>query len=183
MNTMDAIYARRSTRKYNDRPVEREKLKAIAEAGNQAAIAGKLEFAVITRRSALDMLQSAAKNIMLRSGNDFLVKRANTPGFEVLYNAPAAIAVIADAAEDPQAAGMNTANAACAAENILLAATELGVSSCYTVSSTLGFADPEVRNEVGVSEGKAVICIIALGYSDDKPEPKKRDTSAISWLE
>lgn len=183
MNTLDAIYARRSTRNYTDQPVEKEKLETIVRAGNQAAIAGKLDFVVITRKSVLDLIQNTSKEVMLNSGNDFLTKRANTPGFEVLYNAPAAIAVITDTANDPQTAAMNTANAACAAENILLAATELGIASCYTVSSTLGFAVPAVNQAAGIAENKTVACIIALGYSHDTPSPVKRNTDNITWCE
>ena len=38
MNTLEAIKARKSVRSYQDKPVESEKIKAIVEAGNMAAM-------------------------------------------------------------------------------------------------------------------------------------------------
>ncbi len=183
MNTLEAIKARKSTRSYTSQLIEKEKLEQIVTAGNQAAIAGKLDFVIITNASVLDTIQKTAKGVMLQSGNDFLITRANTPGFEVLYNTPAAIAIVTDAANDPQSAGMNNANAGCAAQNILIAATELGIASCYTAASTLAFMVPEVKSAIGIGEDKTVACMIALGYSDDNSEPIKRTSDNISWCE
>lgn len=183
MNTFEAINSRKSTRRYTTQPVEKEKLEQIVSAGNKAAIAGSLDFAVITNAAILDMIQKTAKAVMLKSGNDFLMMRANTPGFEVLYNAPAAIAVITEATNNPQSAGMNNANAGCAAQNMLLAATALNVSSCYTASSCLAFAVPDVKKAIGISEDKAVACIVALGYSEDDTPVRSRSDKNIKWCE
>lgn len=183
MNTFEAINARKSTRSYTKQTVEKEKLEQIVAAGNQAAIAGKLDFLVITNASVLNTIQKTAKNVMLQSDNSFLQMRANTPGFEVLYNAPAAIAIITDTAEDTLTVGMNYANAGCAAQNILIAATELGLASCYTASSALAFSVPEVKKAVGVAEDKTVACIVALGYSEDDSNPVKRSTDNVFWCE
>lgn len=183
MNTLDAINTRKSCRSYISQPVEKEKLEIIASAGNQAAIAGKLDFVVITNKEIIDIIQKTAKNVMLQSDNDFLLMRANTPGFETLYNAPAAIAIVTDTTTDPQNIGMNYANAGCAAQNILIAATELGVASCYTASSTLAFMLPEQKKALGIAEDKTVACIIALGYSKNNTPAIQRNPDNISWCE
>ncbi len=183
MNTLEAIAARKSTRAFTQQPVEKEKLEQIVKAGNSAAIAGILGFSVITNAEVINNLQITAKNVMLQSGNDFLIGRANTPGFEVLYNAPAAIVIFANAPQDAMAAGTNAQNAGCAAENILLAATELGVASCYTVSSTLGFMVPGMKEIIGIDADKEVICVIALGYAAQETPQNERKTDNIIWCE
>ena len=53
---------------------------------------------------------------------------------------------------DVQGMAMNAANAACAGQNMLIAATSLGLGSCYTVSPTLAFMVPEVKAAAQISE-------------------------------
>ena len=66
MNTLEAIFSRKTIRSYTEQSIEREKLETIVRAGNQAAIAGKLEFVVITNRNILDQIQKEAKAFFLR---------------------------------------------------------------------------------------------------------------------
>ncbi len=167
MNTLEAIKTRKSVRNFTDKAVEIEKLKEIAQAGNAAAKAGKVTFNVITDANVLAAIGNASLEIMKNSGNDFLIMRASTPGFSPLYNAPAAIAVSAPATEDPIMKSQNDANIACAAENILLAATELGLGSCYVVAGTLGFMIPDIKALAKIPAENAVGCIVVIGYTED----------------
>ena len=107
MQTLDAIFTRKTIRSYTDQAVEKEKLETIAQAGNQAAIAGKLEFVVITNRNILDQIQREAKAFFLRSGVEKLVMLASNPNYEVLHNAPAGIAVVISDTTNPHASKMN----------------------------------------------------------------------------
>ena len=70
-------------------------------------------------------------------------------------------------AADPNTAGMARANAACAGENILLAATKLGLGSCYLESPTLAFNIPEVAAAAKIPEGAQPQAVIVFGYTDD----------------
>lgn len=163
MNTLEAIAARRSVRAYDDRPVSHIDMQTLLD--------------------ALDAVQAAAKEAMLASGSPFLEGRAGTPGFEALYNAPAAIAVAVPREEDPTAAAMGAASAGCAAQNIMVAATDLGLGSCYTACGALAFAVPSVASAVGIPEGMQVVCVIAVGVAADAAEPHARGTADAIWCE
>ena len=183
MNTLEAIHARKTIRSYKSQMVEREKLEAVVYAGNQAAIAGKLEFVVISNREVLDAIQKEAKNFFRNSGIEKLVNLASNPNYEVLHNAPAGIAVIIDVTNDPHAMKMNAENTGCAVQNMLVAATELGLGSCFAESASVAFMGPNLKKAIGISEDKTVSAIVALGYSENLTSAVKRSTSNITWCE
>ena len=179
MDTLEAIDARKSVRSYNDTPVEAEKLKAVAEAGAKAActaMAGGVHISMVSSAEALGTINAAAIEAMKVSGNDFLAKAASAPNFSPFYHAPA-LAVIS--VPEPDAMGMCTQNAACAAQNMLIAATDLGLGSCYIVSATLAFGSPEARAAAGIPEGQRVVVAVALGYSDDDAPHSPRSTDEL----
>lgn len=170
MNTFEAIRARKSVRTYQDKPVEVEKIKAVVEAGNMAAgtpMAGKVYFHVITTPEILQQVASGTKSVMQQSGVEMLMKLSADPSYNPLHNAPVAVAISTDPANDPNTQAMSTANAACAGENMLLAATELGLGSCYLMSPTMAFNIPEVRAAVKLPESVQPVALIVFGYTDD----------------
>lgn len=132
-----------------------------------AAKAGKVFFSVITKGELLDTISETAKTIMQNSGNDFLMKAASAPGYSPIYHAPAMIVISTEISEDTQTQSMGIANAACAAENILLAATELGLGSCYLVSATLAFTVADVKSAAGIADNHQPICAVVFGHIDD----------------
>lgn len=183
MNTLEAIFSRKTIRSYTEQSIEREKLETIVSAGNQAAIAGKLEFVVITNREILDNIQQAAKNFFLQSGIEKLVMLASMPGYEVLHNAPAGIAVIINNATDPHSLKMNAENTGCAVQNMLIAATELGLGSCFAESGSVAFSDPALKDVIGIGADKTVSAIVTLGYTENKIPAVKRNSDNITWCE
>lgn len=184
-STMETIKTRKSVRSYLDKAVEPEKVKAIAEAGNMSAKAAKLSFYAITNPATLREVAETAKEMMKNSGNDFLAMRAGTPGFDPIYNAPAIVVVTAASSMPGFGNEINIASAGCAGENMLLAATALGLGSCYTVSPTLAFANPTLRAKVGMGEDESPICVIVFGYTDDtKPHaPRPENPANIKYID
>lgn len=170
MTTLESIRARKSVRKYLDKPVETEKIKAVVVAGNMAAstpMAGKVYFNVISNKNLLAQIASGTKAVMAKSGMPMLEKIAANDAYNPVYGAPVAVVVSVDPAKDPNTQGMSRANAACAGENMLLAATELGLGSCYLESPTMAFAIPAVREATKLPEGAQPAAIIVFGYTDD----------------
>lgn len=170
MNTFEAIRTRKSVRSYRETPVEPDKIKAVVEAGNMAAgtpMAGKVYFNVITNADLLNDISQNTKAVMQKSGVDMLVKMSLNPNFNPLYNAPVAIVISTDKAEDANTVSLAGANAACAGENMLLAATDLGLGSCYLVSPTMAFNVPAVCEAAKLPENTQPMAIIAVGYTDD----------------
>lgn len=170
MNTFDTFKARKSVRMYLDKPVENAKITAIAKAGNMAAgtpMAGKVYFTAIGNKELLSKIAAATKTVMGKSGVDMLVKLSSDPAYNPMYNAPAAIIISVDKADAPNTANMAVQNAACAAENMLLAATDLGLGSCYLMTPTMAFTIPEVREAAKLPANTQQVCVVAFGYTED----------------
>ena len=74
--TLEAIANRKSVRTYTNDIVESDKLEKILNVGNEAARAGEIYFTVVTNKEVLNMVAETGKNVMLNSGNDFLVNTA-----------------------------------------------------------------------------------------------------------
>lgn len=175
MNTLEAIANRKSVRTYTNDIVESDKLEKILNVGNEAARAGEIYFTIVTNKEVLNMVAETGKNVMLNSGNDFLVNTASIPGYNPIYNAPIMVVISGKTTTDVQGMAMNAANAACAGQNMLIAATSLGLGSCYTVSPTLAFMVPEVKAAAQISEDLTPSCVILIGYSEDTRKHAERE--------
>lgn len=170
MNTFETMRNRKSVRTYQEKAVETEKIKAVVEAGNMAAatqMAGKVYFNVISNPEVLSQIAEGAKAVMQDSGMEMLVKLASNPAYNPIYKAPVAVVISTDKAENQNSQGMARANAACAGENMLLAATELGLGSCYLESPTMAFYNPAVCAAVKLPENVQPQAVIVFGYTDD----------------
>jgi nitroreductase len=103
------------------------------------------------------------------------------PNFKNIFrNAPAVIFV---AAPEGLFAGENVG---CLAQNVMLAATELGLGTCFLGSVQMMFAEPamaEYLQSLGFSEGYKLRYALAVGYPDEAPEAKPRDMSKIKFVE
>lgn len=188
MNTIEAIKTRKSVRSFKAQPVEREKIQAVVEAGAMAAgtpMAGKRRFIVITNAELLTMMSDATKRVMATLPNPMFQKMAANPDFCPTYKAPVAVVIVTDNAADDNSRAMLTANAACAGENMLLAATSLGLGSCYLVSPTMAFFNPAFCTAVGMPEGAHAEAVIVMGYTDDdKPHaPRANMDEMITFVE
>ena len=175
MNTFEVFKKRKSVRKYLAQTVEDDKIKAVVEAGNMAAgtpMAGKVYFNVITNPEVLQQIVTGTKTFMQKSGIDMLVKLSSNPAFNPIYNAPVAVVISTDKVGNPNSESMARANAACAGENMLLAATDLGLGSCYLESPTLAFNIPAIRDAAKIAENMQAQAVIVFGYTDDTTSHK-----------
>ena len=179
---IDAIEARRSIRAYKDTPVEREKLQFLAECGVKAPSAmnrQEWELRIVDSKAWIDDCTATYLNAVEGTGKADYMK--NAPGFKNIFrNAPAVIFV---AAPEGVFAGENVG---CLAQNIMLAATELGLGTCFLGSVQMMFAEPAMKGclqSLGFSDGYRLRYALAVGYSDETPEPKERDMSKIKFVE
>jgi nitroreductase len=68
----------------------------------------------------------------------------------------------------------------------MLAATELGLGTCFLGSVQMIFAEPDMAKYVeslGFSEGYHLRYALAVGYPDEEPEAKSRDMAKIKFVE
>ncbi|MBQ3026072.1 MAG: nitroreductase [Alistipes sp.] len=178
---IDAIEARRSIRAYKDTPVEHEKLQLLAECGVKAPSAmnrQEWEVRIVENKEWIDNCTAAYLKAV--EGTD-KAKYMLTPTFKNIFrNAPAVIFV---AAPEGVFAGENVG---CLSQNIMLAATELGLGTCFLGSVQMMFAEPAMAEYVaslGFSEGYRLRYALAVGYPDEAPDAKPRDMTKIKFVE
>ena len=175
MNVIEAIKTRRSTRKFKARAVEMEKLQQIVEAGRFGPTGGNAQgnhFFVISNATALmmlkDMVQTAFAKMELRDDlykslkNSIMLSQKGNYSFS--YNSPVLI-VIANKKDY----GNNMADVACAVENMMLAANELDLGSCYINQLKWLNEEPSIRGylgTLGLKDDERVYASVAIGYAD-----------------
>lgn len=178
---VEAIEARRSIRAYKDASVEREKLQLLAECGVNAPSAmnrQEWEVRIVDSKEWIDTC--TADYLKAVEGTD-KAKYMLTPTFKNIFrNAPAVFFV---GAPDGVFAGENVG---CLAQNIMLAATELGLGTCFLGSVQMMFAEPAMAKYVeslGFSDGYRLRYALAVGYPDETPDAKPRDLTKIKFVE
>ena len=170
METFEAINKRKSIRGYLDKQIDSDELKAILEVANKAPNAGPFYVTVIQDKELLRQINDKTKANMLAS-EGFMKERASIPGYEPLYNAPTMVVI--STPEVP----FSEINVACSITTMCIAATDLGIGSCYVVSPIQTLVETEFFEQLELPEGYVPISAMLLGYeSDDKvvspPRPK-----------
>ena len=175
--TLNAINSRKSIRSYLDKPVPKELLEIIVDAGNKAPLGSPLVFRVITDKDLLTQIDQMAHDSMLNSGIPFSVERASLPGYRPLYSAPVLIVI----ASDPN---RGAPGAAAAAENMIIAATDLGLGSCFVASPVSSVSDPSFADRLTLPEGSKPLVCVLLGYTNDPDVFSRPRVSAdIAYVE
>jgi nitroreductase len=181
MSAIEAIEARRSVRAYKDTPVARQTLQLVAECGVKAPSAlnkQEWEIRIVDNKAWID--ECTAVYLKAVEGTN-KAKYMLTPTFKNIFrNAPAVIFV---AAPEGSFAGENIGFLG---ENMMLAATELGLGTCCLGSVQMIFAEPAMErflNSLGFSEGYKLRYALAIGYPAEAPAATKRDLSKIKFVE
>ena len=178
---IDAIEARRSVRAYKDTPVEHEKLELLAKCGVLAPSAmnrQEWEVRIVENKAWIDGATATYLKAVEGTGKaDYML----TPTFKNIFRNAAAVIFVG--APDGVFSGENVG---CMAQNIMLAATELGLGTCFLGSVQMIFAEPamtEHLQSLGFSDGYKLRYALAVGYPDESPEAKPRDMSKIKFVE
>ncbi|MEW5801683.1 MAG: nitroreductase family protein [bacterium] len=183
---IEAIMERRSVRFYEPKPVPRDIMQTIIQAGNLApsgANAQQWRFVVVEnedfRKKLADLALPRYKRWIENAPEQFKAMRAEIDAVAhdpVYYSAPAIVFIIGT--------GM-TADYDCpmVCENMMIAATSLGIGSCWVFFGQLVLNDQEVRNSLGLVEGEKVYGPILLGYpKENLPERASKKDPVIKWL-
>ncbi len=178
---IEAIHARRSIRQYKDIAVEREKLEQVALAGIAAPNAMNRQAWAVRIIDSKEWIDSCTEAFVAQVKGTPLGDHLLKPDFKNMFrNAPAVIFVAAEPS--------NYASVDCGilGQNMMLAAHELGLGTCC-LGSPVGFMNSEEGKQflasLNLPEGYALQFAIAIGYADEQPEAKPRDTSKIAFVE
>lgn len=185
---IEAIRKRRSVRSYQAKPIPRDIVNAIIDAGNEAPSAMNSQpwrFVVIEDSGVKKKLLSAAlpnaRKIlgMVKESDpvryEAITKRLNELSDPVYYSAPVIVFVIGSG---------RYAHHSCplACENMMLAAHSLGVGSCWVGFGSLVTEDDEVKRILDLKEDEAIFGPILLGYSEGHPERPQKREPAVKWV-
>ena len=167
MNTMDAIKARHSTRAFSDRQISDADLEKILFAGGQAAVGGA-DFKSLK-------LYAVQDPELLKAIDESSAKMR--PGSHPLYGAPTLVVL---ASKESILKNIEFTNAGCVIQNMMVAATDLGIDSIYLWMSMYGINnDPEIGKKLGFPEGFTCVGTMALGYEAKEFPKLKADEQRI----
>lgn len=185
MNTIEAIRARRSLGNVEADPIPRAQIEMLLDAAVQAPNHYKVRpwrFVVIAGK-ARDDLGDAMVRALRRKRPDLddaaLAKERAKP-----LRAPLIIAVGVDRADDPRVIEVeNICAAAAACQNILLAATDVGLASHWRTGESA--RDAEVKNFLGLAPEQQLIAFLYIGkpasHGDGPARPGFDDRT--TWMD
>ena len=157
MELMEAIKKRYSCRSYQGRPVEAEKLNQILEAARLAPSARNLQdwrFVVVTDADKRKALEGATANQ------------------KFVGQAPVVLVACSETARRMNCCGQpySSIDVSIALEHIALAATALGLGTCWIGS----FYPYKVRTILNIPSHIEVVQLMTLGYPADTPTERNR---------
>ncbi len=189
MNFMDVLKKRRAVREYTDGAIDRWQIESLIDAAIEAPSAMNIQpwaFAVVLGRDEVEDYARRAKESLLKGvarlpdrgiRQRFEERVQADPDFSLFYHAPALVLVLAKSSEHQA-----IEDCCLAAQNLMLAARDRDLGTCW-----IGFARPwfnllEVKAELGLPAEYQVIAPIVLGYPTAWPESHGRKPPEIHWI-
>jgi len=199
---IEAINNRRSIRDFDQKPIPKDILNAIIEAGNQAPFMSEKriqpwrfvvvedpEFKQKLVQTTLPIWKKFMENMKETLPEIYemgmkLYEAMDESKDLVYYSAPAIIFIIGPA--------RNSTCCALAAENIMIAAKSLGLGSCYVGFGAMVTGNADVVQTLELTDDERIYGPILLGYPNDDPnsrvanalasmKPKKKEPT-IKWI-
>ncbi len=194
MEAIDAILTRRSTRRYQEKPLVRDLIEKVVEAGRYAPSGSNSQtthFIVITDQGILAELAELVKAefskmdvtedayISLKNS----IKAAKSGAYRFSYNAPVLIVTA-----NRKGYGNAIADSACALENMMIAANALDLGPCWI--NQLHWLDENnaVRSflqDKGLGKDETITGGLILGYPESglpDRKPLERKGNPVTWL-
>jgi nitroreductase len=171
MDTLEAIRKRRSIRKYKDQPVEWEKIVNIVDSARFAPTSGNIQ-----NWKLVVIRESPNKKLIVKACHDQ----------QWIVEADTIIAVIGEPEPAARYYGVRgehlytIQNATAVIENILLAATDQGLGSCWVAA----FDEDLMRRALMLPEEIIPLAVVTIGYPDEKPDmPPRTEPQHMIFLE
>ena len=171
-NTIDAILSRRSIRKYKPDMVPKKIIEKIVQAGTYAATGlGKQSpiILAVTNKELRDKLSKMNAEVMGTASDPF-------------YGAPVVLVVLADKSRPTY-----VYDGSLVIGNLMLAAHELGIASCWIHRAKEEFESPEgkeILRSLGIEGDYEGIGHCILGYADmEAPKAAPRKENYVYFVE
>jgi len=201
MELSTAIEKRRSVRRFKSDPVPREEIIGILKAANMAPSATnsmpwsfivleKADLAALYKITGeafderfggmpREQVQEKLSRLSLSDPDKY---RGLMQFYKTLGNAPNVIIVCVERGADEYGRLLNTASAAAAVQNLLLAACDRGLGACWMMGPLQKRSD-QLKRLLGLPESQEIIAIIPVGYpAQVPPAPQKpKVEEKIHW--
>lgn len=196
MNAYELITTRRSTRAFAKKPVEKELLEKLVEAGRYAPSGGNSQsthFFVITDQNVLNRLAEIAETAFaemdlyegIYPSLASSIIQSKKGGYRFHYNCPALIVTA-----NQKDYGNNIADCSCALENMMILGNEMDLGTCWINQLKWLNEDPrvlEIFRKYGLEENERIYGALAVGYpasEDGKPSrtPLPRKGNPVTWI-
>ena len=158
METLEAIFTRRSIRKFSDRQIQESDINRLLKAGMYAPSANNSQpwhFVVINERELLDRIPTFH------------------PWSKMCFQAPLAIVVCAYV-PDGKKFDLWVQDCSAATQNILLAAHAIGLGGVWLGVHPRQERIAGVRDLLGLPEEVHPVSIVVLGYPNEQPQTTER---------
>ncbi|HJB55570.1 MAG TPA: nitroreductase [Candidatus Olsenella avistercoris] len=168
---IEAMRDRRSVRAYTDEVPSDELIERVVDAGLWAASGRGRQAPIVlavTDRALRDRLSAMNARIM-----------GAPEGTDPFYGAPVVLVVLAD-----RSVPTHVYDGSLVMGNLMLAAHELGLGSCWIHRAREEFDTPEGRQilaDLGVEGDYEGVGHCILGYAAEVPEPKPRREGRLVW--
>lgn len=193
MEALEAIYTRRSTRKYTDQMPERSLVEKVIEAGRYAPSGGNNQAThfivfsdqnILQEMAALVCREFAAMEVTpdMYASLRYAINASKKGGYVFYYGAPVFIVTA-----NRKGYGNALADSACALENMMIAANALDLGSCW-INQLHWLDDNEaIRNYLypyGLKTHETITGGLILGYPDGgtlNRQPLDRTGNPVTW--
>jgi nitroreductase len=194
LSALDVIFSRRSVRTYTGEPLDHETVRALLDAAVQAPTAMHAEpwtFVVVQDADALKRYSDVAKSLWsaelgqhrdLHAVGEAAVRSQfgqamADPNFNIFYDAGTLVVICA------KATGLFvTADCWLAAENLMLAASAMGLGSCCIGSAVGALNTSDVKHELNIPAGVVAVAPVIVGVPAVPAAPAGRKSPEIlSW--
>ena len=183
----EAILARRSVRTYTPDVLDRNTVQTLLEAAVRAPTAMHEEpwaFVVVQDHALLQRMSDLAKPIFVEemrhrnshgAGHSF--GHFTKPDFNIFHGADTLIIICAK-----PLGPFVAADCWLAAENLLLAASAIGLGSCVIGSAVAAMNVHKVKMELGIPDEYSAITPIVVGVpSGETPSTSRKEPLILSW--
>lgn len=192
MELLELIKKRRSIRKYKDKQIEIDDLNKILEAGIYAPNAGGGQRSMIVAVHNKELVEKIGILNLSKFDRSKLVggfvskeqpSNIDDPSIKSgFYGAPTVCIIFGQ-----KDFLYNTADAFCCAENMVLEATKLKISSCIVARGEETFDNPngqKLLKKWTIPKNMMACCFVLLGYCDGEyPAIKKRKSGRVIIVE
>ena len=167
MNTLEAIAKRKSTRSYTSAPVPEEALNAVLQAGFAAPVA-------MARYDSLHITVIPSEEIIRRINDMTAEMFAKRMGVKKNTDFGARTLLLVSTATEGLPPEMAYANVGIVVENMVLAATDLGIDTVILGGAPRVIVeDEDLMKDLGIPAGFKPVLGICLGYATAEEPPKE----------